>query len=90
MQLNNFLQSHYGNTNMLTWEFEYVGPDNDCMWRAIAFSNEFLVSFSSFQTDFTVRKIVNGVEYGRGEKNKQKGPSAEAAARQTLIALRGY
>jgi hypothetical protein len=89
MELNNFLQGVYGHARMLTWEIECVGPQNNCMWHAVAFSNEFLASFSSFQTDFTVRQIVNGVEHGRGE-NRQKALSTEAAAYHALVALGGY
>jgi hypothetical protein len=89
MELNNFLQGVHGHARMLTWEFECVGPQNDCTWRAFALSNKFPTSFSSFQTDFTVCQIVNGVEHGRGE-NRQKALSMEAAAYHAWVALGGH
>ena len=88
MGLNNWVQGRYGDTKYLTWDAFYVGPQDNGKWTVIAYCEDFM-SFASFQIEFHLRRIVKGVEYGRGT-DARKGSAAELAANQTLVSLRGY
>jgi hypothetical protein len=88
MTLNNWLQGRYGTTKYLTWDAIHVGPQDAGEWIVVALC-KIPHRFAGLQTDFTLRKIVNNIEHGRGV-NRAKGAAAEVAAHQALVALRGY
>ena len=85
MTLNNWMQSRYGTTRYLSWEYSHSGSQDNGEWTAIVFC-EYFMSFTLFPVEFYLRRIVNGIEQGRGTA-KTKGSGAELAAYQYLVTL---
>ena len=85
-ELNNYVQTIYRDSSVLTWETTYTGPPHSGHWLAIARSKHNKICMD---TDVDRRcQTVQSVEFGRGA-GKTKAVAKQLAAREALLAHRG-
>jgi hypothetical protein len=88
MHLNNWLQSRYGNTNHVTYEWVHYGPEESGYWMAISYCADFCTIDFQLSPNWLCFCLVDNVEYGRGT-GRTKAEATDNAAELALNALRG-